>query len=77
MGGHEGQGDADEEGAEGGDSAGEALGASGLTFRHDHRHLLEGRGVSNTCEEEHGEHAHEEGREVGGVICCHEDPAAP
>lgn len=66
-----GEGDADQEGAEGCDGGGEADGAASLAGRHDHRHLLEGTGVTEAGEQEHGEHERHEDVEVsptGGVV---------
>lgn len=65
-----GERDADQEGAEGRDRRGEADGAAGLAGRHNHRHLLEGTGVTEAGEQEHGEHEAQEDVEVrhaGGV----------
>ena len=66
-----GEGDADQEGAEGCDGGGEADGTASLAGRHNHRHLLEGTGVTEAGEQEHGEHERHEDVEVGptgGVI---------
>ena len=60
-----GERDADQEGAEGRDRRGEADGAASLAGRHDHRHLLEGTGVTEAGEQEHGEHERHEDVEVG------------
>ena len=65
-----GEGGADQEGAERGDRRGEADGTAGLAGRHDHRHLLEGTGVTEAGEQEHGKHEAQEDVEVrlaGGV----------
>ena len=53
-----------------------ALVETTLFFFNYMMHLLEGRGVADPGEEEHAEHADEEGNEVGGVVSCHEDSAA-
>lgn len=68
------EGDADEEGAEGCDGGGEADGAAGLAGRHDHRHLLEGTGVAEAGEQEHGEHERHEDVEVGPAGGVVQDP---
>ena len=57
---HGGQQDAEDEGTVGGDGGGPSDHATGLSRLEDHRHLLEGRGVSDPGEEEDGDHAPEE-----------------
>ena len=69
-----GESDADEEGAEGCDGGGEADGAAGLAGRHDHRHLLEGTGVTEAGEQEHGEHERHEDVEVGPACGVAQNP---
>ena len=69
-----GEGDADQERAEGCDGGGEADGATGLAGRHDHRHLLEGTGVTEAGEQEHGEHERHEDVEVIPSAGLVEDP---